>query len=258
MTIREFTDSIIRNIKKEKQEKNSKAFRTRNMYAVAGIFSAIFGIVAITTALPMGLAGIGTALAALSGYKATEKKQKMEQNLYDKEIQHLENLKKSGIRVDRESTNARNNKYSRALANIRGKKEHINTSNKRDNIVCGVSAASCVLGILAGGLLGYTSPVIAGYKFITDRTSKKDYADYINDKLELDNVSNELKIIRHASTHRTPTRTTSSTVLHPVRGLNNTKSKTYTKEQMDAADKYINALSNLNTSKEDSKKIVKK
>ena len=68
MTTREYVESLIRNTKKEQKEKKKKSFRKLNMYVVAGISTAVFGVVAMTMALPMGIAAFGTALAALSGY----------------------------------------------------------------------------------------------------------------------------------------------------------------------------------------------
>ena len=86
MTTREYAESLIRNTKKEQKEKKNKSFRKLNMYVVAGISTAVFGVVAMTMALQMGIAAFGTALAALSWYCSETKKQKMEQDAYDKEI----------------------------------------------------------------------------------------------------------------------------------------------------------------------------
>ena len=257
MTTREYVESLIRNTKKEQKEKKKKSFRKLNMYVVAGISTAVFGVVAMTMALPMGIAAFGTALAALSGYCSETKKQKMEQDAYDKEIEHLKKITADGIKVDTASAIARNDRYRRAMTNISGKEPHIDNTNKRDNITCGASVVTGLLGIGLGGVLGFISPLVAGYKYLTDRASNKDFQDYMNNKVELDNVSNELKIIRHAGTHRAPTRVTSS-VLYPRRGNVRDNVREYTPEQMAAADKYINALANMNNEKRKPKQIVKK
>ena len=257
MNIRGYTDSLINKIKREAKEKNSKSFQKMNMYAVAGIALGVFGIFALATALPMGIAGIGTAAAALSGYNSAKKKQKMEQDAYKKEIEHLEKIKKDGLRVDGEGNRDRNDRYRNASTNVKEKEKetHINNQNIRDNITCGAAAATGLLGVALGGLLGVVPPLIAVYKGITDRASNKDYQDYINDKVDLDNVLNELRIINYARTSRTPVRRT-ATRIYPNKGK--TKSKNYTPEQLEAANNYIDALSSMDNTKEKPKQIVKK
>lgn len=255
MNLKDYTESLINNIKGEAKNKKSKAFRKMNMYAATGIITGVFGIIAIATAFPMGLAGLGTAIAALSGYKCAEKKQKMEQDGFRKEIDHLEKIKRDGLRVDNAANTDRNNRYTNALSNMNGKEEHIKNQDSRDNITCGAAAATGLLGVVFGGLIGIVPPMIAVYKGITDKVSKKDYQDYIDSKVNLDNVVNEYKIIRHARTTRTPVRRTPTRIL-PSKGK--IKSKNYTPEQIAAANKYIDALSNINNSKEKPKQIVKK
>ena len=53
MTTREYVESLIRNTKKEQKEKKKKSFRKLNMYVVAGISTAVFGVVAMTMALQL-------------------------------------------------------------------------------------------------------------------------------------------------------------------------------------------------------------
>lgn len=257
MSIREYTDSIINKLRRKSSEQNKKSNRKLNIYVAAGIISAVFGLGTITIAFPMGLACLGTAIAAVSGYKSTEKKKKIEKNIYEQEIQYLEKLKSTGIKVDRASKIERNNRYRTARTNIADMEENNNVAKARENITCGASIGTGILGLLMGGIFGYISPLVAGYKLITDKISKKDYNDYMNTKLELDNVTNELDIINYASTHRGSTRTFSST-LYPSKGKDKTNTKNYTKEQIDAANKYIDALSKVDTSKEEPKQIVKK
>lgn len=257
MTTREYVESLIRNTKKEQKEKKKKSYRKLNMYVAAGITTAVFGVVAMTITLPMGLAAFGTALAALSGFCSERKKQDMEQEAYDKEIEHLQKIISEGIKVDIASSTARNDRYRRASTNISGKAAHIDNANKRDNIICGVSVGTGLLGIGLGGILGFISPIVAGYKFLTDKASNKDFQDYINNKVELDNVTNEAKIIRYAGTHRTPSRVT-STRLYPRRGNVKNNNREYTPEQIAAADKYVNALANMDNEKRKPKQIVKK
>ena len=92
----------------------------------------------------------------------------MEQDAYDKEIEHLKKITADGIKVDTASATARNDRYRRAMTNISGKETHIDNTNKRDNITCGASVATGLLGIGLGGVLGFISPLVAGYKYLKD------------------------------------------------------------------------------------------
>lgn len=253
MNTKEYVESLINKNKNKLKEEQKKSFAKMNVFMAITILSAVFGIIGISSTLLGAVAAVGTSIAAVSGYRSTKKRKKMIEDAYEKENKHLEEIKSKGIKIDNTSKIERRNRYQTAKNNIEDKEKHIKNSSTRDNITCLANMAAGIGGFLLGGVFGIISPIIAGYKLLTDKAGNKDYEDYMNSKVEYDNVCNEYRILSHARNTRNNTRTTPTRVI-PKRG----KAKKYTREQLEAAEKYVDALSKINPKKENAKQIVKK
>lgn len=253
MNTREYVDSLINNNNEELKKTKDKANTKKNIYVALGIFSLVFGVIGLTYALPVGIAAFGTGITALSGYNTAKKREKMKEDAINAENKHLEEIKTKGIKIDNASKRERHNRYNSAKANIDGKDSFIKNLSIRDNITSIISVAAGLAGFMLGGFVGIASPLIAGYKLLSNKVGNKDYQDYMNSKVKYDNVCNEYKILKHAARTRSNTRTT-TTRLIPQRG----KALTNNKEQVAAVDKYIEALSQMNNTPEKPKTIVKK
>lgn len=272
MNTKGYLESLINKTKNEQKKEIDKTHKKMNILMAATIFSIVFGIAGLTYTLPAGIAMLATSVATLSGYKKEKKRKKIIEDTYKKRLEHLDDIKKNGLKIDNTSKRERMTKYRQAQANISGKEEHIKNSNIRDNVTDVLAGGAGVVGFLLGGLTAITAPILAVYKLISNRVSNKDYEDYMNNKVEYDNVCDEFRIIKFANrnNNRNSNNNSNANSNSNTNSRNNVRratsrlipmhgnKSTYSREQLAAADKYVEALSKMNSTPEKPKTIVKK
>ena len=260
MKAKQYIDRIRKKIEARHRNYEKSSEMKSYLYTALGVFGCTFGIIALTYSLPLALAGLGTMISGISGHINNEKRKKINESVFNKEMSHLDQIEKEPIDVSEQTTKKKEANYKKMKDKIMPKYERVEKCKKIETVtnICGIGA--CVAGIMFGGLVAGLPLLVAGYKFLSDRATTKDYEDYMNDRVELDNLTSEINIARNIKNNTQKSTSTNqvNTKSNIKSSKNNNKSNNYSRQQIIAVDEIVNSIAKPSNGESKNKTMVKR
>ena len=256
MNKKQYIDERIRENKERINNLKNNCKRMQYILMIAGIIAGVGALCAVGVSFGAAAAAAGAAAGAFIGHSSAEKNTKYEIDRLNKESHHLEKLKTIEIDRSEQANNQRNTELSRLRGEQSGREDSIKNDKIRDNYCYMGLGATTLLGIAVGGVLGALSPLVAGFKYLSDRATSEKIEKYNTLQAQINMLEDERAVIA-CSTPRTTTAPTRTPVRRPSprqRG----KRIEYTPEQVQAVNDYVEQLSRAEENIEKPKTIVKK